>query len=71
MLTALTVVHWNEQRLPEQRVELYESIITWLLPSRSQRTGKLKADRCRKLLQKLALEIFTYPDGRQRQVGLG
>ena len=30
MLTALAVVHWNERRLPEQRAELYESIIKWL-----------------------------------------
>jgi hypothetical protein len=28
--TALAVVHWNEKRLPEQRADLYESIITWL-----------------------------------------
>lgn len=27
MLTALAVVHWNEKRLPEQRADLYESII--------------------------------------------
>jgi formylglycine-generating enzyme required for sulfatase activity len=70
MLTALAVVHWNEHRLPEQRVELYESIIMWLMRSRSQRTGRFKADRCRKLLQKLALGMFTHPDGRQRQVNL-
>jgi len=70
MLTALAVVHWNEHRLPEQRVELYESIITWLLRSRAQRTGRLKADRCRKLLRKLALEMFIHSDGRQRQVNL-
>ncbi|RQW04557.1 DUF4062 domain-containing protein, partial [candidate division KSB1 bacterium] len=34
MLTALAVVHWNEKRLPEQRADLYDSIITWLLRSR-------------------------------------
>src|SRR5262245_40248187 len=27
MLTALAVVHWNERRLPEQRADLYQSII--------------------------------------------
>ena len=37
MLTALAVVHWNERRLPEQRADLYESIITWLSRSREQR----------------------------------
>jgi hypothetical protein len=70
MLTALAVVHWNEHRLPEQRSELYESIITWLVRAREQRSGRLKADRCRKLLQKLALAMFTHKEGRQRQVGL-
>jgi len=72
MLTALAVVHWNENRLPEQRAELYESILTWLFRSRAQRPGRLKTDRCRKLLQKLALAMFAHdPDeGRQRQVEL-
>jgi len=69
MLTALAVVHWNEHRLPEQRSELYESIITWLLRSREQRPGRLSSDRCRRLLQKLALSMFNHPQGRQRQVG--
>jgi len=40
MLTALAVVHWNERRLPEQRAELYNSIITWLARSREQRQGR-------------------------------
>ncbi len=36
MLTALAVVHWNERRLPEQRAELYESILMWLSRSREE-----------------------------------
>ena len=39
MLTALAVVHWNERRLPEQRADLYESILTWLARAREQRQG--------------------------------
>ncbi|MGA1874745.1 MAG: SUMF1/EgtB/PvdO family nonheme iron enzyme [bacterium] len=70
MLTALAVVHWNEHKLPEQRVELYESIITWLVRSRKQDPKRPGAERCTKLLQKLALAMFTHPDGRQKQVGL-
>jgi formylglycine-generating enzyme required for sulfatase activity/DNA polymerase III delta prime subunit len=70
MLTALAVVHWNENRLPEQRAELYESIVNWLLKAREKREGRLKTFRCRQLLQKLALNMFTRPEGRQRQVGL-
>jgi formylglycine-generating enzyme required for sulfatase activity len=70
MLTALAVVHWNENRLPEQRAALYESVLTWLFRSKEEKEGRVKADRCRKLLQKLALAMFMHPDGRQRQVGL-
>jgi len=70
MLTALAVVHWNENKLPEQRAELYKSIIGWLLRSREQKPGRLNARRCQKLLQLLALAMFLHPDGRQRQVGL-
>ena len=70
MLTALAVVHWNQHQLPEQRAELYESVITWLLRARSQRPGRLMADRCGHLLQKLALAMFTHAEGRQRQVEL-
>jgi formylglycine-generating enzyme required for sulfatase activity len=70
MLTALAVVHWNENRLPEQRAELYESVLTWLFRSREEKEGREKSERCRKLLQKLALAMFTHPEGRQRQIGL-
>jgi 3',5'-cyclic AMP phosphodiesterase CpdA len=41
MLTALAVVHWNENRLPEQRAELYESVLTWLFRSREEKEGRL------------------------------
>ncbi len=68
MLTALAVVHWNERRLPEQRADLYESIIKWLSRSREQRPGRLPAERCVVLLQELALAMQNHPDGRQVQV---
>jgi hypothetical protein len=46
MLTALAVVYWNERRLPEQRADLYESILTWLpAPSPARATGK-NGDYC-------------------------
>ncbi|MDG4601318.1 MAG: SUMF1/EgtB/PvdO family nonheme iron enzyme [Defluviicoccus sp.] len=68
MLTALAVVHWNEKRLPEQRAELYESILKWLLEAREQRLGREKKQRCRQLLADLALAMQTDPGGRQVQV---
>jgi len=70
MLTALVVVHWNENKLPEQRAELYKSIIGWLLRSREQKQGRLNAKLCQKLLQLLSLAMFIHPRGRQRQIDL-
>jgi formylglycine-generating enzyme required for sulfatase activity len=70
MLTALAVVHWNERRLPEQRADLYESIIKWLSRARERRAGRPSAERCVTLLQELALAMQAHPDGRRVQVTL-
>jgi hypothetical protein len=71
MLTALAVVHWNERRLPEQRVDLYESILNWLARAREKRTGRPSPERCLALLQELALAMQNHPTGRQSQVSRG
>ena len=71
MLTALAVVHWNERRLPEQRADLYESIIRWLSRAREQRPGREKADRTVELLRELALAMQSHPEGMHTQVGRG
>jgi hypothetical protein len=71
MLTALAVVHWNERRLPEQRADLYESIVNWLARSREKRQGRASAERCLQLLQQLALAMQSDPNGRQVQVEKG
>ena len=68
MLTALAVVHWNERRLPEQRADLYESILDWLARSREDLHRRPNPERCIMLLQKLALAMQDHPDGRQVQV---
>ena len=68
MLTALAVVHWNERRLPEQRADLYHSIIVWLSRSREQRSERATADRTVVLLQELALAMQNDPEGRRTQV---
>jgi len=39
MLTALAVLHWNDKRLPDQRSELYDSVLKWLARSREDRPG--------------------------------
>ena len=71
MLTALAVVHWNEKRIPEQRAELYESVLQWLARSREQRPGRASAARCLKLLQLLALAMQDHPGGRKTELSLG
>jgi formylglycine-generating enzyme required for sulfatase activity len=71
MLTALAVVHWNEKRLPEQRADLYDSIVTWLARSRQQRPGRERPERCLSLLGRLALAMQNQPQGRLVQVSLG
>ncbi len=68
MLTALAVVHWNERRLPEQRADLYDSILHWLARSREQRPGRPSAERCLALLQEIALYMQAFPVGRQVQI---
>ncbi|MCY2996382.1 MAG: SUMF1/EgtB/PvdO family nonheme iron enzyme [Planctomycetota bacterium] len=67
MLTALGVVHWNERRLPEQRADLYDSIIRWLSLSRKQRPGRPAPETTVNLLQELALAMQLHPEGRQVQ----
>lgn len=71
MLTALAVVHWNEKRLPEQRADLYDSIVTWLARSRQNRPGRERAERCLALLGHLALAMQNQPKGRSTQLSLG
>ena len=68
MLTALAVVHWNERRLPEQRADLYHSVIEWLARQREQRPGRPTAGRCAEILQELALAMQNHRDGRRVQV---
>ena len=68
MLTALAVVHWNEKRIPEQRADLYESVIGWLSRARKRDKGRLPPERCVSLLQKLALAMQNHQTGRQIQV---
>jgi formylglycine-generating enzyme required for sulfatase activity len=68
MLTALAVLHWNDKRLPEQRAELYESILVWLARAR-EKAGRERAETCLRLLGQLALGMQTERRGRVRQIG--
>ncbi len=68
MLTALAALHHNRRRLPEQRAELYESIIGWLASSREDSPGRVKPERCVALLQNVALAMQNHQGGRKEQV---
>lgn len=70
MLTALAVLQHNNVKLPEKRVELYESILVWLSKQRAK-PGRLPADECLLRLRELAFEMQNHEEGRQKQVPLG
>jgi len=68
MLTALAVLHWDAKRLPEQRADLYESILQWLAKARERREGRPNPDHCLALHQNLALAMQNDVKGRRTQV---
>ncbi len=68
MLTALAVVHWCERNLPEQRADLYRSILNALASSRVQRPGRIGAAQCLTRLQKLARKMHLDPAGRKLEI---
>ncbi len=70
MLTALAVLQSNNVKLPEKRVDLYESILKWLSKQRAK-PKRLPADECLLRLRELALEMQNHEEGRQKQVTLG
>ncbi len=71
MLTALAVLHWNDKRLPDQRIELYESVLKWLARAKEEKPGRLPADRCLDLLQHLAFTMHGGEKGKQVEIAAG
>jgi len=69
MLTALAVLQHNNVKLPEKRVDLYRSILDWLLKQRAKQ-GRMAASDCLLRLRELALEMQNHEDGRQKQAPL-
>ncbi len=68
MLTVVAVVHWNQKRLPEQRAELYEAAVNYLLESRREHSPHPATLR-RECLQAVAISMFEDSDGVQRSLG--
>ncbi len=64
MLTALAVIHWNEGRLPEDRVKVYESIVGWMVFAKLHQERTLNPEQRLALLQVLAYGMQTEPTGR-------
>ena len=70
MLTALAVVHWNEKRLPEQRADLYESILLWLARAREQLPGGHRRSGASTFTRSLPWQCRTIPrGGKSKLVG--
>jgi len=67
MLTALAVIQWNERRLPEQRADLYESILKWLSEAQDYKNRR-QGHECLAIFGVLALGMQCYPGGRVKQI---
>ena len=68
MLTAMAALYRNDKQLPDDRAELYESILRWLLLSRKLVPGRVSEKVARRRLSRIALEMQTHSKGRQTQV---
>lgn len=67
MLTALAVIQWNERQLPEQRADLYESILKWLSEAQDYK-DRPQGQKCLSIFGSLALAMQCYKDGRVKQI---
>ena len=78
MLTALAALHWNRTRLPDQRTELYQSVLDWLAQAREENrkdlreeaTVRMSAVACLAMMEHLAFIMHTDPRGRQTEITL-
>ena len=65
MLTALASLHWNGKRLPAQRSELYDSILSWLAEARQEHSGRPERVL---LLRMRRIALAMHADERGKQV---
>ena len=78
MLTALAALHWNRTRLPDQRTELYQSVLEWLAQAREENrkdlreeaTVRMSAVECLAMMEHLAFTMHSDPRGRQTEITL-
>jgi predicted NACHT family NTPase len=67
MLTALAVIQWNDRKLPEQRADLYESILKWLSEAQDYK-DRPQGQKCLAIFGALALGMQCYAGGRVKQI---
>lgn len=67
MLTALAVIQWNERKLPEQRADLFESILKWLSEAHEY-LNRRQGHECLAIFGVLALGMQCYPGGRIKNI---
>jgi formylglycine-generating enzyme required for sulfatase activity len=69
MLTALAVIQWNERRLPDQRADLYESILKWLSEAKDKNyPDRPLGHKVLAIFGTLALGMQLRPGGRLKQI---
>ena len=76
MLTAIAALHWNRTRLPDQRTELYDSVLKWLAQAREEQRKNLRADdfgrmsasECLGVMEHLAYAMHSNPKGKQVEI---
>jgi formylglycine-generating enzyme required for sulfatase activity len=76
MLTAIAALHWNRTRLPDQRTELYDSVLAWLSQAREEQrkelreeaSGRMPAVQCLKLMEDLAYAMHKDERGKQTEI---
>jgi len=76
MLTALAALHWNRTRLPDQRSELYGSVLNWLAEAREEKrkvlreeeAARMPALQCLGMMEHLAFTMHSDPKGKKVEI---
>jgi len=70
MLTSLAVLHFRRNRLPEQRVKLYEQILDWLAEQAVDKHREYKKDALLERFGWLALGMQEWEGGQKLSLGI-
>ena len=70
MLTSLAVLHFRRNKLPEQRVKLYQQILDWLAEQAVDRHREYRKDALLERFGLLALGMQEYKGGKRVAIGI-